>query len=153
MTRIALLRHFPTDWNRENRLQGQIDRPLLPESRERLAGLALPPPWDRTPILASTLSRSRDTAASLSAGRPVTEDPRLVEISWGDWEGCLGEDLLADPVSDYVPIEQWGWSRRPPNGESPADAWARIAPVLAEIAEASPTLLIIHRAIMRVILA
>jgi hypothetical protein len=46
MTRIALLRHFPTDWNAEGRLQGRTDIPLSAASREGLSALALPPPWD-----------------------------------------------------------------------------------------------------------
>ncbi|MEM9736902.1 MAG: histidine phosphatase family protein, partial [Pseudomonadota bacterium] len=34
MTRVALLRHYPTDWNGEARLQGQTDRPLTEAARE-----------------------------------------------------------------------------------------------------------------------
>ena len=52
MTRIALLRHFPTAWNREHRFQGQADIPLTDESRQQLHGLALPTPWNTTRIIA-----------------------------------------------------------------------------------------------------
>ncbi|MEO1613084.1 MAG: histidine phosphatase family protein, partial [Pseudomonadota bacterium] len=49
----------------------------------------------------------------------------------------------------------WGWDMAPPGGgESPADAWARIHPALARIAaEGRPALLVVHRGVMRVILA
>lgn len=154
MTAIALLRHFPTDWNLEHRLQGQVDRPLTADARAALKTLQIPPPWDQADIVASPLSRAADTAAALAHGRPIRHDPRLVETSWGDWEGLLSADLLANPASGFVHMEDWGWTRRPPGGESPQDAWDRLAPALAEIAGAGrPALLVIHRGLMRVILA
>ena len=154
MTRIALLRHFPTRWNREHRLQGQTDIPLTDEARQELHGLAIPAPWDTARIIASPLSRAAETARILARGRPVANDARLVEISYGEWEGQHGADLLADPNSGYVNVEDGGWHRRPPGGESHWEAWERVQPALAEIAAgAAPALLISHRALMRVILA
>jgi len=154
MTRIALLRHFPTDWNAENRVQGRTDRPLTREAREALMALRLPPPWDRARVIASPLARAAETARLLVRDHPVETDTRLVELGYGAWEGSRTPDLLADPRSGFVPIERWGWERRPPGGESPADGLARVAPLLAEIAKTGrPTLLIFHRALMRAILA
>ena len=154
MTRIALLRHFPTSWNREHRLQGQTDIPLTDEARQELHGLAIPAPWDTARIIASPLLRAAETARILARGRPVANDPRLVEISYGEWEGQHGADLLADPDSGYVNVEDGGWHLRPPGGESPWEVWERVRPALAGIAaEAAPTLLVTHRALMRVILA
>jgi probable phosphoglycerate mutase len=154
MTTIALLRHFPTSWNRENRFQGQIDIPLTEASRQQLRGLTIPAPWNTARIIASPLSRADETARILARGRAVALDLRLVEISFGEWEGRHGADLLADPDSGYVNVEDWGWHRCPPGGESPWDVWERVRPALAEIAAAAtPALLIVHRALMRVILA
>lgn len=154
MTRIALLRHFPTGWNQAHRLQGQIDIPLTDEARARLRSLAIPAPWDQARLIASPLDRARETAEILARGRLFALDPRLVELSWGDWEGKRGKDLLADPASGYVDVEHWGWHKRPPGGESPWDVWERVRPALAEIAaNPAPALLIAHRALMRVILA
>jgi probable phosphoglycerate mutase len=154
MTRIALLRHFPTGWNQAHRLQGQVDIPLTDEARARLHTLALPAPRDRARLITSPLERARETTEILARGRRFTLDPRLVELSWGDWEGKRGKDLLADPASGYVDVEHWGWHRRPPGGESPGDVWDRVRPALAEIAaDPAPALLIAHRALMRVILA
>lgn len=154
MTRIALLRHFPTSWNLERRLQGQVDIPLTGAARERLATLALPPPWDRARLIASPLSRAEETARLIARGRAFETDARLVEMSWGAWEGVLAEELIADPASGYVHVEEWGWHRAPPGGESPWQVWERIRPLLAEIAaNGRPAVLIGHRAAMRVILA
>jgi probable phosphoglycerate mutase len=154
MTHVALLRHFPTSWNRIHRLQGRTDIPLTDEAREALAGLAIPAPWHVARIIASPLKRAAETARLLARGRPVKHEPRLVELSWGDWEGKRGKDLLADPESGYVHVEHWTWHRRAPGGESPWDVWERIRPVLAEIAaDATPALIIAHRGLMRVVLA
>ena len=154
MTRIALLRHFPTAWNRIHRLQGQTDIPLADESRAELESLAIPAPWNTARIIASPLLRADETARILARGRPVAHDPRLVEIAYGEWEGQRGADLLADPDSGYVNVEDAGWHLRAPGGESPWDVWERVRPALADIAaDPAPALLIVHRAMMRVILA
>jgi probable phosphoglycerate mutase len=152
MTPLALLRHFPTDWNGDRRLQGRVDRPLTPEARAALAGLAAPAPWSEARVIASPLIRARETAETLWPA--VETDDRLLELDWGAWEGRRVAELLADPDSGYAHVEAWGWSRRPPGGESPADAWARVAPLLAEIAASGrPTVIVAHRGLMRVILA
>ena len=154
MTRIALLRHFPTAWNDARRFQGQTDIPLTDKSRAELRRLAIPAPWDEARIIASPLKRADETARLLARGRAVSIDPRLVEIGFGAWEGKRGADLLADPASGYVHIEHWGWHKHPPGGESPWEVWQRVRPALAEIAAAGkPALLVAHRALMRVILA
>ena len=156
MTEIALLRHFPTRWNLERRFQGQSDIPLTDESRQQLRQLAIPRPWDTARIIASPLTRADETARILARGRRVSPEPRLVEIGFGDWEGRHGADLLADPESGYVNIEDWGWRRRAPGpgGESPRDVWLRVQPMLAGIAaDPTPALLVTHRALIRVILA
>ena len=154
MTRIALLRHFPTSWNKQRRFQGQTDIPLTEDSRRKLRALAIPPSWDTARIIASPLSRATETAQILARGRAVTLDSRLVEIGFGEWEGLHGADLLADPNSGYVNVEEFGWHRRAPDGESNWDVWERVQPALAEIAASgTQTLLIVHRALMRVVLA
>lgn len=150
MTRIALLRHFPTDWNAEARLQGRTDRPLTDAARDRLSGLCLPPPWHQVSLFASPLGRARDTAEALADGRPVTLASALVEQDLGAWEGRRSADLLADPDSDFVPTHRLGWTVRPPGGESHADMWARLRPFLAGLT--GPAVLVTHKGVMRVLL-
>ncbi|MGF1446874.1 MAG: histidine phosphatase family protein [Pikeienuella sp.] len=151
---IALLRHFPTDWNLERRLQGRADRPLTDDARARLRGLRLPAPWDRALIVASPLSRARETAQILAQGRPVRLDARLVEQDWGAWEGRLSADLLADPGSGFIPTHLMPLEFRPPGGESAQDMLDRLRPAFVEIAQqARPTLVVGHKALMRSVLA
>lgn len=152
MTPIALMRHFPTAWNREGRLQGQSDIPLTDASRERLARLAMPAPWDRARLVASPLSRAVDTARALAAGRTVETDRRMVELAFGDWEGRLAADLEREPESGFRPTHLWSGTDRAPRGESLNEAWARVAPALANLARGPRAVVVTHKALMRLIL-
>ncbi|WP_299667170.1 histidine phosphatase family protein [uncultured Ruegeria sp.] len=150
MSRLALLRHGHTDWNRAGRIQGRSDIPLDAEARAELGGNRLPSPWDTASIWSSPLSRAAETAQLVSGQAPKTSDA-LTEMNWGEWEGKRGVDLIAIPDSGYRHIEEWGWDYRPPKGESPADIWARLAPWLTNLK--GDNLAVCHIGIMRVILA
>lgn len=150
---IGITRHFETDWNALHKLQGRTDRPLTDEARDRARALHIPTPWDAARLIATPLERARETAQLLTGRAPEIE-PGLIELSWGEWEGRRGVDLLADPASGYSHVENWGWFKNPPGGESPDDARRRILPVLARIAaDQTPALMVLHRGVMRVILA
>ncbi|NVO57062.1 histidine phosphatase family protein [Rhodobacteraceae bacterium B1Z28] len=150
MTRLALLRHGHTHWNRAGRIQGRSDIPLDEDARAELAGYDLPPPWDGAEIWSSPLKRANETARLVSGRTPQTSDA-LIEMNWGDWEGLRGVDLIEDGNSGYRHIEDWGWDYRPPNGESPAEVWTRLSPWLSGLQ--TDTVAVCHIGIMRVILA
>jgi len=150
MIRLALLRHGHTPWNRAGRIQGRTDIALDPDARAALATLSLPAPWDRADLWSSPLSRAVETA-QLVAGRDPLTDPALTEMNWGDWEGKRGLDLQDDPDMDHRPIETWGWSYCPPNGESPAAMRARLLPWANTLKD--DTLAVCHIGVMRVFLA
>ena len=153
MTRVVLMRHYPTQWNAEGRLQGRTDVPLSAASQALLVGLRLPPPWHEARIFASTLGRAADTARLLARERQVRLDARLVEVGFGDWEGRRTAELVADPASGFRPSSEWAPDDRAPGGESLAEAWDRLAPALAEIARRpAPALIVTHKSVMRLIL-
>ncbi len=150
MTRLALLRHGHTPWNRAGRIQGRSDIPLDDDARQDLAGYALPEPWDQAELWSSPLQRAVETARLVSGRTPDTHDA-LTEMNWGEWEGLRGVDLIADPNSGYRHIEDWSWQFRPPGGESPAELWHRVRPWLDDLQ--ADTVAVCHIGIMRVILA
>src|SRR5512142_2000944 len=84
--RIAFLRHGPTDWNEEGRIQGRIDMPLSAAGRSKMAGLLPPAGFERARAFTSPLARARETAALLGFPGAVP-DARLAEHNWGEWEG------------------------------------------------------------------
>lgn len=150
MTRLALLRHGHTEWNRAGQIQGRSDIPLDAEARAELAGYDLPAPWGQAKLWSSPLSRAVETA-ELVAGRTPQVLDALTEMNWGEWEGKRGKDLIVDPDSGYRHIEDWGWDFRPPKGESPAELWDRLEPWLTALQ--GDNLAVCHIGIMRVILA
>lgn len=150
MTRLALLRHGHTDWNRAGRIQGRTDIPLDDDARAHLTALHLPEGWQGADLVASPLSRAMETA-QLVAGRAARAEPALMEMDWGQWEGLQGVDLRADPASGFRDIEQWGWEYRPPEGESPADLRARLRPWVAGLSD--DTIAVCHIGVMRVLMA
>ena len=150
MTRVALLRHGHTAWNRAGRIQGRSDIPLDPGAEVEHDDLCLPPPWNEAQLCSSPLRRARQTAQRVGGRDPEIIDA-LIEMNWGDWEGGHGTDLIADPASGYRHIEDWGWSFRPPGGESPEEVWARLAPWLETLTE--DTVAVCHIGVMRILLA
>ncbi|SDN91658.1 probable phosphoglycerate mutase [Lutimaribacter pacificus] len=102
---LYLLRHGQTDWNRDGRVQGQMESDLTDLGRaqaarqgEILKALDLPP---GIAACASPLRRTRQTAdiALGAAGLVPRFDARLKEVHLGRWEGQLYADLArAEPA-------------------------------------------------------
>ncbi|MCP5071847.1 MAG: histidine phosphatase family protein [Rhodobacteraceae bacterium] len=150
MTKLALLRHGHTDWNRQGRIQGRTDIPLDADAEAALAVLSLPSQWQNAGLCSSPLQRAVQTA-ELVAGRAPVCVPELTEMNWGEWEGKKGVDLKADRQSGFRDLEFWGWNYRPPEGESPAEVRNRLLPWLQTLTE--DTVAVCHIGIMRVLLA
>ncbi len=99
---LYLLRHGQTDWNRDRRIQGQLESDLTDLGRgharrqgEILAGLDLPA---GIAAFCSPQRRARQTAeiALTAVGLVAEPDARLKEVSLGNWEGRYYADLLAE---------------------------------------------------------
>jgi len=101
-TELILLRHGETDWNRERRVQGQLDTPLNAEGQRqalaaarhlstRAADYRLERDADRPEplLLTSDLQRCRQTAAPIATATGLVAEPdaRLRERGYGVFEG------------------------------------------------------------------
>jgi probable phosphoglycerate mutase len=150
MTKLALIRHGHTAWNRAGRIQGRTDIALDDDARVELQGYKLPHEWDDTRLVSSPLQRAFQTAELISGRKPELDD-RLIEMNWGDWEGLRGIDLKATPNSGFRDIENWGWDYHAPNGESPQNVWDSLEPWVMGLT--TDTIAICHIGIMRMILA
>lgn len=148
MTLLALIRHAPTAWSNEGRMQGRADPPLalpLPDWR-------WPAALDGFRVITSPLRRAVETARLL--GVPATTDPRLTEMDWGDWEGETLAGLRGRLGAEMENAEAQGLDFRPPHGESPRDVQARLASLMRDIAGAGePTAAITHKGVIRAIFA
>jgi broad specificity phosphatase PhoE len=148
VTLVALVRHMPTEWNAAGRLQGRLDPPLAPNMPE----WRLPAELAGFRFLSSPLLRARMTAERLGVAPRL--DPRLGEMSWGEWEGRTLAELRAELGEEMVEIEARGLDFRAPSGESPRDVQARVTLLLAEIAASGvPTAAVTHKGVIRSVMA
>lgn len=151
MTLIALIRHGITAWNEEGRIQGHRDIALSAEGRALLARRRVPAPLAGWDWAASPLRRCRETLEILHPG-PYAVEPRLKEMHWGEWEGCLLADLRRGGASRAR--EALGLDFRPPGGESPRLLQERLRPFLAEVAaRGRPTVAVTHKGVIRAVLS
>ncbi|MEE9481027.1 MAG: histidine phosphatase family protein [Kiloniellales bacterium] len=150
---LVLLRHGPTDWNAEGRIQGRSDRPLSREGRARVRDWRIPPAFQAYDWATSPLRRARETAALLGhEGAEVV--PELIETDWGQWEGERLTELRARLGESMVANEARGLDFRPPGGESPRDLQTRLAPWLDRVATAKrPCIAVAHKGVIRALYA
>lgn len=126
-----MIRHGQTDWNAEGRLQGQKDIPLNETGRQQASGngralkAILGESAADFDYVASPLGRTRETmerARTAMGLDPLAyrTDERLVEVSFGDWEGFTISELK-QTVRDKVKARARSkWDFIPPgeNAES-----------------------------------
>lgn len=149
MIRLFILRHGPTAWNAEGRIQGQIDIPLSPEGRAMVRGWTVPVEFRDYAWVVSSLQRARETAAILGAQDPETAEA-LQEMHWGAWEGERLEELRARHGAEMAANEARGLDFRPPGGESPRDLRGRLQPWLAAAAAGSADrIAVAHKGVIR----
>ena len=90
MTELLFIRHGETDWNRQQRFQGQIDVPLNATGHTQAQQLAARLVDERCDAFyTSDLLRARQTAAPLASAwaREPLAVAGLREQSFGIWEG------------------------------------------------------------------
>ncbi len=149
MIPLLVIRHAPTDWNVEGRIQGRADTPLGAAGRDRARTGRLPSVWHAALCLSSPLTRALDTARLL--GLEPQPEPRLIEMDWGEWEGRPLAELRSELGAAMAANEARGLDFRPPGGESPRDVQDRLRPLLAELS--GPTIFVTHKGVLRALYA
>jgi broad specificity phosphatase PhoE len=151
--RFAILRHAPTVWNGEGRLQGTTDIPLGAAGEAVARTWRLPAPADAWKRICSPLQRARRTAELVQPSLPVVVDSRLREMSFGIWEGKSVAQLRAEGGERFAEAERLGLDFHPPGGESPRMTLERLKGWTAEIAAAGePVVAVTHKAAIRALL-
>lgn len=153
---IVLVRHGETVGESSIRYYGATDvalsglgRSQMRATATRLAGRAF------SLVVASPLSRARESADIVAPGARVLVDERLREIDFGSWEGLTAEEIaLRDPEL----YRAWQTGRpgfEYPLGEHRAGFRARIAEsVDAILAGSEPEILVVvHKGVIRQIVA
>ena len=160
---LIFVRHGQTDWNREGRMQGHRDIPLnllgrqqASSNGERLKNFMKSEDLnlDNFDFVASPLGRTRSTMELLRRGMELDVDgyrleDRLLELTFGDWEGFRLEDL-ADEEQDLILQRRADkWRFVPPGGESYEMLADRVGDWLKGVSR--PTVVVAHGGVFRVL--
>lgn len=138
---IILVRHGETDWNAEERLQGQADPGLSTQGRLQVEQMR--PVIQRlkpSRVVCSDLLRTRETAAILSDATPELE-PRLREADLGEWTGQYVPELMASVDGSYTAWRHGQYT--PPGGESWDRLCQRVKAVLEELVRGGENTLVV----------
>lgn len=135
---IYVMRHGETPWNKERRLQGRHGADLNEEgvllaeiTRDGMRDI----PFDI--CYTSPLVRARHTAEIVIGDRdiPIVDEPRIMEISFGEWEGRSCDlNHLEIPRENYLAFhdDPLGFPA-PPGGETIPDVISRCQDFLQEL--------------------
>lgn len=152
-TTLALIRHGPTAWNEERRIQGRTDIPLSPVGRDEVRGWRLPPELANVDWQSSPLKRAVETAKLLGAS-PLKVDPRIAEMNWGAWEGRRLVDLRDELGAEMADNEAQGLDFRPKDGETPRELQVRLIPWLKEVSKLRrATVAVTHKGVIHAVMA
>ncbi|WP_137700260.1 histidine phosphatase family protein [Marimonas lutisalis] len=144
---LYLLRHGQTDWNRDRRVQGQMESDLTELGRGHAAAqgrilqaLELP---EGIAAYCSPQRRTRQTAgiALGAVGLEPVYDDRLKEVYLDRWEGHLYADLAAQEPETFEGRSVFELCLIGP-GETEADLRARIGAFLRELT--GPAVVVSH---------
>lgn len=155
MKRLLLIRHGEAE-GAEGRAVGHLDLPLSPAGTERIRLLAeawsAPAPQR---FAASDLRRAAESARwlALRIGREPEADPRLRELSFGDWEGLTWDEIhRRDPERFAAWGERW-WEVAPPGGETFEELARRALAWAAEVRDGETAVAVTHAGVIRALLA
>ncbi|MEM9154245.1 MAG: histidine phosphatase family protein [Cyanobacteria bacterium P01_F01_bin.33] len=146
--RLLLVRHGETEWNRQQRFQGQRDIPLNENGRlqaQQAAAFLKEIPLNLA--FSSPLKRPWETAMAIlnergdpSNGRPqlsLEAIADLQEISHGEWEGLYEHEIKANYPGQLDAWQSTPASVQMPAGENLDRVWARSRSAWQQIVRAT----------------
>src|SRR4030042_2787950 len=156
-TLVYLIRHGETFWNREQRLQGQLDSPLTEEGIRQATVLAIKLADIRfDAVYASDLERARHTAhiiISRTNNISVTYDDRIRERHFGSFQGLTWEEIYAKYPDDAARELSGNAMNKVPGGESKHQLLDRVIAFFNEITIRHPAqkvLVVSHGGVLNV---
>jgi len=158
MTRIYLVRHGTTEWNKEEIFRGRVDCKLNETGLEEARALE---EYFRDVVIdsiySSPLSRARKTAqaVAVSKGLLVIPDAAFIDMDYGEWQG-----LPLKVVEEKYPDLSRLWRERPqdvtfPGGENLPRVRARAWEGNGRVVQENPgktVLVVSHRVITKVLI-
>jgi probable phosphoglycerate mutase len=139
MTELIVIRHGETDWNRQQRFQGQVDPPLNPTGEAQAARLAAAMAGEAVDaVVCSDLQRARQTAQPLAQTRGARSLtlPAWREQAFGVLDGLSVAEVKARHPNLWAQWLRHDADYRLPEGESVREFHARVLGALRELVAA-----------------
>jgi len=111
----------------------RLDIPLTPEGLETAIRLSADPIFaDAAHIWSSPARRCREVSDRVAAtnAAPLTVDPRLHELDFGEWEGRSWDEIGKEALDAWAAAPE---TYRPPGGESATELLDRVRSFHAQI--------------------
>jgi broad specificity phosphatase PhoE len=165
MPLIYFIRHGETDFNVAQRLQGRYETSLNARGRQQatqsagvlrdLFASGRPRPDDDA-YVSSPLMRARETMELIRGAfgldvHAYALDDRLMEISYGAWEGSTLAEIHARDPNVLECRERDKWDFRPPGGECYRDVANRVGAWYASVVR--DTVVVAHGGVARALMA
>jgi len=158
LTRLIIVRHGRTEWNRVERFRGRADIGLdevgmkqAESAAKRITG------WPISMIYSSPLRRASTTAEVIAdrVGLKLRLMPGIIDIDYGVWQGLSTEEVVARDSRLY---SQWIESPNKvkfPGGESFAEVRERVASAVNGLIQQHPketVVLVSHKVICQILI-
>ena len=152
---IYVARHGETTWNAVGRYQGRLETPLSPLGQaqaQALAGALADKGIGR--IISSPLKRCMQTAlpVSIASSLPIEEEPLLLEIAHGTWEGRYREEIAQNDPQTYRTWREHPERVKFDGGESLNDVLGRWEAFVARFDPRESALFVTHDIVVRIAL-
>lgn len=158
MTRVIIVRHGRTEWNRVERFRGRVDIGLdeVGMKQAEVAAKRIRE-WPISAIYSSPLRRAMDTAEIIAAPLELNVQPMsgIIDIDYGSWQGLSTEQVVARNDSLY---SQWIESPQEvkfPDGESFIEVKERVASAIGHLIQRYPKetfVLVSHKVICQILI-
>jgi len=159
MTRIILIRHGQTVWNREQRFRGQADVELdeFGLRQAQATGQYVAVRWPVVAVYASPLQRTTRTAEAIARAQGLDVHPSagLLDMNFGEWQGQRGDEIAQHSPELFQAWQQTPHTTRFPGGEELADVRKRVTATLDDVVArhaGQAVALVSHNVVIRVLL-
>jgi len=167
MTKLVLplymMRHGETVWNLDRRMQGTRNSPLTERGRAQAAAMGrtlkaeLASEPGQTIFLRSPLGRSRETSLIIGSEAGIDpaewrDDPRLAELSYGQWEGFTWKEIEAHAPNALADWRADPEGFCPPGGETHFELRSRSLAVLTEIVHSATRTVVVGHGVSGAVL-
>ncbi|MBN2463860.1 MAG: histidine phosphatase family protein [Dehalococcoidia bacterium] len=158
MTRIIIVRHGRTEWNRVERFRGRADLELDEVGiNQAEAAAARITEWQVSAVYSSPLHRALTTAEILACpfNLKVKLLPGIIDIDYGEWQGLSADEASAKYGDLYST-----WLKSPhqvkfPGGESLVEVRERAASAVGDLVAQHPKetiVLVSHKVVCQILI-